>query len=170
MKKASIIERTQAIFGVTKSELIFVFLAVVGLLIGFVIRQIEPPETKKMNNEAIAEQIFRTYDSLAEVNKTSYIGTDIRNSPNEELAKADTVVEQETGFPTYKQKELPKGRINLNTASKVELMKIPWVGDKTAIKIIEYRDKHPFRRIEDIKNITGIGAKKFEKMKDFIKV
>ncbi|MGI5949094.1 DUF655 domain-containing protein [Peptoniphilus sp.] len=59
-------------------------------------------------------------------------------------------------------------KINLNTADLNSLTNIPGVGEKTAQKILEYREKNRFKNIEDIKNVDGIGDKKFESMKDFI--
>lgn len=60
------------------------------------------------------------------------------------------------------------GKINLNTADINSLTNIPGVGEKTAQKILDYREKNKFKNIEDIKNIEGIGDKKFENMRDFI--
>ena len=59
-------------------------------------------------------------------------------------------------------------QVDLNRASKEELMTLPGVGEKTADKIIEYRQTFQFKSIEDIKNIDGIGDKKFEKLKDYL--
>ncbi|MFR7760837.1 MAG: ComEA family DNA-binding protein, partial [Peptoniphilus grossensis] len=56
----------------------------------------------------------------------------------------------------------------INTADSSELQKIPGVGAKTAEKIINYRSQNPFSSIEDIKNVDGIGDKKFESMEDYI--
>lgn len=68
------------------------------------------------------------------------------------------------------KKEAPSGPVNLNTASKDALMRLPGVGEKTAESIIERRAHVPFRRVEDIMEVKGIGEKKFEKMKQFIVV
>lgn len=59
--------------------------------------------------------------------------------------------------------------ININTATLSELMNIDGVGEKTAQKIIDYREKNGgFKNIEDIKNVDRIGDKTFEKMKEQI--
>jgi competence protein ComEA len=61
--------------------------------------------------------------------------------------------------------------ININTADSAELQKLSGVGPSTAQKILDYREAHgPFARIEDIKNVSGIGDKTFEKFKDKIAV
>lgn len=61
--------------------------------------------------------------------------------------------------------------ININTASQKELETLPGVGSATASKIIKYREeKGKFKKKEDIKNVSGIGDSKYEKLKDYIKV
>ena len=61
--------------------------------------------------------------------------------------------------------------VNLNTASKEELMTLPGVGESKALKIITYREENGgFNAIEDIMNITGIKEKMFDKIKDHITV
>ena len=56
--------------------------------------------------------------------------------------------------------------INLNTATVEQLDSLPGVGAKVAARIIEYRQKNgPFRKIEDLMNVKGIGEKAFLKMK-----
>lgn len=62
------------------------------------------------------------------------------------------------------------GAVNINTASKEELMTLKGVGEATAEAIIEYRKENKFTKIEDIKNVKGIGDKKFESIKEDIEV
>lgn len=60
-------------------------------------------------------------------------------------------------------------KININTADLKQLDDIPGVGEATANKILSYRDENgEFKSIEEIKNVNGIGDKKFENMKDLI--
>ena len=62
-------------------------------------------------------------------------------------------------------------KISINSATKEELMTLPGIGEKTALKIIEYRETYgSFWTIEDLKNVKGIGDKKFEKLKDYISI
>lgn len=61
------------------------------------------------------------------------------------------------------------GKININTATIEQLDQIPGVGEATANKILNYREEvGSFKRIEEIKNVSGIGDKKYENMKEFI--
>ena len=61
--------------------------------------------------------------------------------------------------------------ININVATEIELEELPGIGASIASRIVEYRNnKGKFKNIEDIKNVTGIGDNKFEKIKDLIKV
>lgn len=63
------------------------------------------------------------------------------------------------------------GRININTADSAQLQELDGIGPATAQKIIDYRKENGrFSSIEDIKNVSGIGDKSFEKIKDRIKV
>lgn len=61
-------------------------------------------------------------------------------------------------------------KININKANKEELMTLPNIGEKRANAIIEYRENSPFEKIEDIKNVTGIGEKFYQSLKDLITV
>lgn len=60
--------------------------------------------------------------------------------------------------------------ININIASVTELMKLPGIGEKTALKVIDYRSNKIFETIEEIKEVSGIGEGLFAKIKDYITV
>lgn len=60
-------------------------------------------------------------------------------------------------------------KININTANKNQLTSITGIGESTANKIIQYREKNgKFKNIEEIKNVSGIGELKYNAIKDYI--
>jgi len=63
------------------------------------------------------------------------------------------------------------GRININIATRTELMDLPGIGPSLSERIVDYRNLHgPFRRIEDIRNVSGIGQQRFDTIRDRITV
>lgn len=63
------------------------------------------------------------------------------------------------------------GKININTADSTALQTLNGVGPATAQKIIDYRHSNgSFSSVEDIKNVSGIGDKTYEKLKDSITI
>jgi len=58
-------------------------------------------------------------------------------------------------------------KININTAGVDEFVALPGIGRAYAERIIEYRQKNgPFKRLEDLLNVRGIGEKTYERIKD----
>ena len=56
--------------------------------------------------------------------------------------------------------------INLNTATAAELESLPGIGAKVAARIVEYRQKNgPYKKVEELMNVQGIGEKSFLKLK-----
>ena len=74
-----------------------------------------------------------------------------------------------SSYSTYSSNTVKNNKININKATQTELETIPGVGPSTALKILDYREKNgKFSKIEDIKNVSGIGDAKYEKIKDYI--
>ena len=60
----------------------------------------------------------------------------------------------------------PAAAVNINTASAAELEALPGIGAAMAARIVEYRQKNgPFKKIEDLMNVRGLGEKNFLKLK-----
>ena len=63
------------------------------------------------------------------------------------------------------------GVVNINSASTTDLEALPGIGAKTAARIVEYRQKNgPFKKIEELMNVRGVGEKNFLKLKEQITV
>lgn len=72
---------------------------------------------------------------------------------------------------TSKTAGLAQASISLNKASADDLMKLPSVGEATASLIMEYRkERGKFRTLTEIMNVRGIGPKKFERMKPYLRL
>lgn len=84
-------------------------------------------------------------------------------------AKGEEALE---GIVTSQLTSAPQeGKININTADGKTLERLKGIGEVLAARIIEYRDTYgPFKNIEDIKNVSGIGESKFNSIKDDITV
>jgi competence protein ComEA len=77
------------------------------------------------------------------------------------------------GAPATQQAAKPAAAatVNINTASVTDLEGLPGVGAKTAARIVEYRQKNgPFKKIEELMNVRGLGEKNFLKLKSQLTV
>jgi competence protein ComEA len=86
----------------------------------------------------------------------------IRDSQEGKTSQADKANTKETSV---------KGKVNFNTVTMAYLMIISGIGEKKAQDIIDYReDNGGFKSVDDLKNISGIGDKTFEKLKEIVSV
>ena len=72
---------------------------------------------------------------------------------------------------TLAGKNVEPQQLNLNEATEAELQTIPGIGPSTAAMIIEYRDSHQgFHSADELRAVKGIGEKKMEKIRPYIRV
>ena len=88
-----------------------------------------------------------------------------------EKDKVNTNIDDENTKEEANSSIFKDNKISINTASINELMTLNGIGESKAKAIIKYREENgPFKNIEDIKNVSGIGDSAYEKIKDYIKL
>lgn len=160
---------------ITDAELTAVIVIFLGLFLGLVYKNFiysnESDFTRygRAEQETLIASVNQLFlDSVRGVGNDSTIESFEHEPVNVTLASNNELTSNKPKTE-YTEKAVTK-KININNASRVQLMRLPGIGEKTADKIIEYRKSNPFQRIEDIKKVHGIGEKKFEKMKDLIDI
>jgi competence protein ComEA len=87
-----------------------------------------------------------------------------------EVGGASTKTDSHAVASVAKLTSPSQGQIDINTATVDQLQRLPGVGPAMAQRIIAAREKFgQFRRPEDLRNVSGIGPKKYAKMKSFVK-
>ena len=116
-------------------------------------------DISKVNLAYILEDAQKIYiPSIDDKDETAYISEDSGNTGVVTSGNGQT--------STKKEEEL---MVNINTANEEQLEQLPGIGTSIATRIVNYRKENgKFNNIEDIKNVSGIGDAKFNKIKDNI--
>ncbi len=86
---------------------------------------------------------------------------------NEYYGEISKEITEKTSIISETEKNETK-KININTATQEELMTINGLGEKKVANIIEYRKEHKsFKKIEELKEVNGIGEALYEKIKNY---
>lgn len=88
-----------------------------------------------------------------------------KTSKNVEPIESENLIAAPEEIP---EKNISNSKISINKASLEELMTLPKIGESKAKAIIEYREKQPFTKLEDLMEVSGIGEATYELLKDQI--
>lgn len=143
-------------FNLTKSENRALLILVAVLVASAFIQWLQPYQMdSKLFDYSLQDSLFKTYspDTLQlQKNDPPFVA---RKKPSEKMR--------------IKKQSLKKKSININSASKKELERLPRIGPVNAQRILEKREQlNGFSRIEDLLKVKGIGPKTLQKIKPFI--
>lgn len=88
---------------------------------------------------------------------------------SEKVKKSKKKIKKKSGQTTKQVNPLSKKKINVNTASKEQLMLLPQIGEVKAEAIIKARKKNKFSSADDLMDVNGIGEKTLEAIKTYVK-
>lgn len=94
-----------------------------------------------------------------------------KNTTKKKISSYSNLIENTSTKTGDIEDEKSVKSLNINTANKTDLLALPKVGPVTAERIINYRNDYgPFKSVDDLLNIKGIGPKTLAKMKPLITV
>jgi competence protein ComEA len=87
------------------------------------------------------------------------------------FGSAPADAQRATKPPAPTSSSAPAALVNLNSATATQIATLPGIGPKTAELVVQYRQKNgPFKKIEEVMNVKGIGEKSFLRIKDRLTV
>lgn len=135
----------------------------------YIYKKCEKIEIEDTNNTTLTTTSSKKEEMTSSTQVITSIQTTIKETIPTTTTKTTTteIIPNTTTQTTTKQKEV----VNINTASLEELIVLESLGIKKAQSIIEYRTINgPFKTVEDIMKVNGIGESTFEKIKEFIEI
>jgi len=124
----------------------------------------ELPEGSRVNN-ALSLAVVREDALLENVNLAQILRDE------DKIVVPDESQRNDPFFSETSNHEQSSSIVNINTANESQLQTLNGIGSVYAKNIVEYREQSgPFKTIEEIKNVSGIGDKRFENLKDSIVV
>jgi len=137
--------------------------------------EVKKPDVYTLNENAIVKELIEVAGGLTENADLSNINR-AKKLQNHELVyianKNDITregIKTNSELNRSNSQGISNNIVNINTATIEQLKTLDGIGDSKAKSIIEYREQNGgFKLKEDIKNVTGIGEKMFEKIKEQI--
>jgi competence protein ComEA len=135
--------------------------------------EIRNPGVYVFEREPSLEELITQAGGLKEQLITENVGTNhlITQGTGVYIGSENGHLQVSTGSMPCAYKVTLKIPISVNTASQEGLDAIPYIGPYLAQKIINYRSQHgPFKTIDEIKNVPGVGKIRYLKIKPYIGV
>jgi competence protein ComEA len=162
------LKKLSELIGFTQNEIKVIFFLLIVFTIGFVYKSFVQSGNKspyKKFNYSKEDSLFQLSDKSSDfLEKNTEIKDTIVDYKQEVLDFNKTNLSQNS------PKNIPEeNSINLNTAGIDELSRLPGIGNKTAEKMINLRNKEGnFKSLEELLKVKGIGKSKFNKIKKYL--
>lgn len=132
-----------------------------GTIMVYLVGEVKNPGVIELASDA------RLYEAVEKAGGLTDLANETRINLSKRLKDEDKII-----IPARENREEAEESgnklVDINLASIEELKTLPGIGDVTAQKIIDQRDKEVFSSIEDIMKVPGIGKKTFESIRDLI--
>ena len=93
---------------------------------------------------------------------------DWERPPLDSIEQPGTSLASAPSAPKFQKKGTLSGVINPNIATETQLLSLPGVGPALCERMIAARSEHPFRNLEDLDRVKGIGPAKLEKLRPYL--
>jgi competence protein ComEA len=131
--------------------------------------EVKKPDVYILNENAIVKELIEEAGGLTENAELNNINRAKKLQNHELIYIANKNDANKEVSSINSETKTTSNKVNINTAALEDLKKLNGIGDSKAKSIIEYREQNgSFKSIEDIRDVTGIGEKMFERIKDQI--
>lgn len=138
-------------------------IGVEGKMVVYVTGEVKNPGVYYINHNSRLNDVIDICGGLTENADIDKLNLAKKISDSEKI-----IIPKKNDEIIYFEEYEEETKVNINEANLEELKQIPSIGDITAKRIIEYRQRNKFNNIEDIMNVNGIGRSKFDTIKEYI--
>ena len=143
----------------------------------YITGEVNSPGVKEVEDGARIEDVIVLAGGLTEFANINKVNLAYKLEDGQKIyipnvnEKVEEYITEENGEGIVEKTSKSLGKININTADIGKLCELPGVGESLASRIVLYREENgKFKSIDDLKNVSGIGEKKFESLREYIVV
>ena len=143
----------------------------------YITGEVNSPGVKEVEDGARIEDVIVLAGGLTEFANINKVNLAYKLEDGQKIyipnvnEKVEEYITEENGEGIVEKTSKSLAKININTADIGKLCELPGVGESLASRIVLYREENgKFKSIDDLKNVSGIGEKKFESLREYVVV